>query len=182
MKREVLQCSSNSDVFVKEIHSQDELRQKLSEACVNADVKYRNWKKVADGEKLRWKEVEDEVTKERFVEIVVQDYENFSNHVLRVKNQYSELRKLRQNLPKKEVLVWMDFAENYSCSSVEEVQSAYWNAQMVSLHTMVVYFPESHTKTVQSYVGVSSLLSHNATASCLHNTQEISTLVKGRIP
>lgn len=56
----------------------------------------------------------------------------------------------------------MDFAENFTCSALEEVQSAYWNADMVTLHTSVIYFPSSHTKTHVSVVGVSETLSHNA--------------------
>lgn len=59
-------------------------------------------------------------------------------------------------------MAWMDFAENFTCSALEEVQSAYWNADMVTLHTSVIYFPSSHTKTHVSVVGVSKTLSHNA--------------------
>lgn len=59
----------------------------------------------------------------------------------------------------------MDFAENYTCASMEEVQSAYWNASMVSLHTMVAYFPGDRApRNLQSYVAVSDVISHNATA------------------
>lgn len=39
-----------------------------------------------------------------------------------------------------------------------------WNASMVSLHTMVAYFPDSIGKSLQSYVAVSDVLSHNATS------------------
>lgn len=48
---------------------------------------------------------------------------------------------------------------------MEEVQSAYWNTSMVSLHTMVAYFPEDRApRNLQSYVAVSDVISHNATA------------------
>lgn len=50
-------------------------------------------------------------------------------------------------------------------ASMEEVQSAYWNASMVSLHTMVAYFPGDRApRNLQSYVAVSDVISHNATA------------------
>jgi hypothetical protein len=39
----------------------------------------------------------------------------------------------RESLKNGEVFIWMDFAENFTCSAVEEVQSAYWNPQMVTL-------------------------------------------------
>jgi hypothetical protein len=67
---------------------------------------------------------------------------DFRDHVDRVQNQYSEMRKLRENLPENEIVLWMDFAENFLCTSVEAVQSSYWNQSMVSLHTMVAYFPQ----------------------------------------
>ena len=122
------------------------------------------WKKVPDGDKARGKEVEETVQKDEFIKIVVAEQEKFSGHVKRVHNQYTEMRKLRENLPDTDVLIWMHFAENFGCSSVEEVQSAYWKAQMVSLHTMVVYFPKIHDKPIQSYVAISESLSHNAAA------------------
>jgi hypothetical protein len=40
---------------------------------------------------------------------------DFRDHVDRVQNQYSEMRKLRENLPENEIVLWMDFAEK-ACS------------------------------------------------------------------
>jgi hypothetical protein len=36
---------------------------------------------------------------------------DFRDHVDRVQNHYSEMRKLRENLPENEIVLWMDFAE-----------------------------------------------------------------------
>jgi hypothetical protein len=59
----------------------------------------------------------------------------------------------------------MDFAENYSSVSLEEIQSAYWNATAISLHTMVVYSNSNSNSTrVQIYVAVSDVMSHNASS------------------
>jgi len=63
------------------------------------------------------------------------------------------------------MVVWMDFAENYSCVSLKEIQSAYWNATAISLHTMVVYSNSNGNSTrVQSHVAVSDVMSHNASS------------------
>jgi hypothetical protein len=56
------------------------------------------------------------------------------------RNQYKEIRNLKENLGRTEVVVQMDFAENYTCSNVSEIQSAYWNPVMVTLHPVVAYF------------------------------------------
>ncbi|KAK3104833.1 hypothetical protein FSP39_011252 [Pinctada imbricata] len=152
--------SQNPDVMVQQYPTEESLTDALQEGLTEK-VKFRKWKKLNDGEKYRWKEVEEEVKKEEFIDLMKKEVKVFREHVNRVKTQYCEIRKLREKLPEGEVLLWMDFAENYTCSSLEEVQSAYWNASMVSLHTMVVYFPNGDVKSV---VGVSDVLSHNATA------------------
>ena len=123
------------------------------------DIQYRHWKRVLDGDKLRMKEVDVSVSKAKFIDIFEKDLTEFREHVKRNTNQYTELRSLRENLPKDELLIWIDFAENFGCASIDEVQSAYWNSAIVSLHTMVVYHPD---KSIQSYVAVSEVLSHNA--------------------
>lgn len=106
-----------------------------------------------------------ENAKRCLVDHMLKDLETFRCHVQRVQTQYREIRRLEENLPQGEVLLWMDFAENYTCASLEEVQSAYWNTSMVSLHTMVAYFPGDRIqRSLQCYVAVSDVLSHNATA------------------
>jgi hypothetical protein len=142
-------CPKNPDDFVKHFSTNDAAVSQIESADVET-VKYKQWKRVQDGNKFRHKEVEEEVSKIQFMNIMESDLIKFRQHVFRVKHQYNELRRIRENLPENELLVWMDFAENFQCSSVEEVQSAYWNASLVSLHTMVVYFPEGNRKLVQS--------------------------------
>ena len=53
----------------------------------------------------------------------------------------------------------MDFAENYSCKSLE----AYWNQQSVTLHPIVVYTRKGDNKQLehQSFVVISDDLNHN---------------------
>lgn len=62
-----------------------------------------------------------------------------------------------------EIVIWMDFAENYGCTSVEKVHSAYWNATAITLHSMVVYSQSGTGTKSQSYVAVSDVMSQNAT-------------------
>ena len=102
--------------------------------------------------------------KAEFINDFLKEHNEFKKHVERVRNQYCEMRKLRENLAEGHIVVWMDFAENYICSSMDEVQSAYWNANMVTLHTQVVYFPASHNKNHMSVVGISEVMAHNATS------------------
>lgn len=78
--------------------------------------------------------------------------------------QYQEIKRLKENLPRNHLIVEMDFAENYSCKSVEEIQSAYWNQTGVTLHPVVAYYRSEEGKLQhKSFVVVSDELSHSST-------------------
>ncbi|KAL3842294.1 hypothetical protein ACJMK2_020324 [Sinanodonta woodiana] len=141
-----LNLPKSLDAFIKEQDTNEKLKE-LLETGLPDMVKYTQWKKVVEGQKSRWYNQTSE----------------FRNHVKRVQVHYQEMRNLQENLPENEVMLWMDFAENFVCTSVEAVQSSYWNRAMVSLHTMAVYFPKSQGQRLQSFVGVSDVLCHNAT-------------------
>ena len=163
MRKEGVRCSANPDVFVKEFQTDESLETVLQNDLPETEMKYKHWKKEHDGEKYRWKEREESIAKKDFIILVLKEVAEFRQHVHRVQNQYREVRRLRENLPQNEILVWMDFAENYTCSTVEEPQKAYWNKDSVSLHTMVAYFPDGNAKTIQSCVAISNIQTHNAT-------------------
>jgi DNA-binding transcriptional regulator GbsR (MarR family) len=168
-----LNVSKSPDTFIKEHDTNENLREAI-EPKLPDNVKFTSWKKVVENNKNRWKEVEDIVPRNKFLEIIDNQTTDFRDHVDRVQNQYSEMRKLRENLPENEIVLWMDFAENFLCTSVEAVQSSYWNQSMVSLLTMVAYFPQQLDQRLQSYVAVSDVLSHNATV--------VYTILKKLIP
>ncbi|CAC5379205.1 unnamed protein product [Mytilus coruscus] len=86
----------------------------------------------------------------------------FQQHVSRVRIQYKALTNLKENLPAGNAIVQMDFAENFSCCSADEVQSAYWNSSSVTLHPVVVYYKDGDDKMAHTnYVFVSDDLGHN---------------------
>jgi hypothetical protein len=57
----------------------------------------------------------------------------------------------------------MDFAENYSSKSLEEVQSAYFNQTSVTLHPVVVYHKGAEGDLLhRSFIIVSDEMAHKA--------------------
>ena len=58
----------------------------------------------------------------------------------------------------------MDFSENYTCTSMDEVQSAYWCQSMVTIHPVVVYYKENEKLMHKSFAFISDELSHTASA------------------
>ncbi|XP_063966655.1 uncharacterized protein LOC135156857 [Lytechinus pictus] len=176
LRRNGIKCTLNPDNFISQNQSDEGMIENIDAQLPTsiATMIFKEWKRVCDKGKFRWKEVQTEVTRREFLNLLRASLPDFRAHVGRIAKQYKELRKLRENLKEGEVLVWMDFAENYTCSAMEEVQSAYWNAQSVSLHTMVTYFPQKKNKECQSYVGVSQNTSHNA--------KTVFTILKAFIP
>ena len=81
-----------------------------------------------------------DMEKQKFGELFRKEVESFRGHAKRVQIKYEQLKMLKENLADDEAIVQMDFAENYTCQSLEEVQSAYWNASMVTLHPAVAYY------------------------------------------
>lgn len=71
--------------------------------------------------------------------------------------------KLKLDSYKNHVCVKMDFAENYGINEMQDIQSAYWNPEMVTLHPTVIYYNDG-TESVshKSIVAVSEVLHHNA--------------------
>ena len=62
------------------------------------------------------------------------------------------------------VCVQMDFAENCNIKEIEEVQSVYFHAEMVTLHPVFIFYTsKDEVCTNKSFVVLSVILEHNAT-------------------
>lgn len=102
---------------------------------------YSTWKKVDVGDgKKRMKIIETSKVKSDFTAMIVSDCKVTRNHIDMVKNQYAEIQNLKESLSEKEIVVQMDFSENYTCSNISKTQGAYWNPTMVTLHPVVLYY------------------------------------------
>ena len=111
-------------------------------------VLYKTWRRApvdSSGESLKMKVIEESLPKAEFVTVFQKEVQEFCDHVERVRTQYKELRQLKENLPEHEIILQMDFAENFSCRSLDEVQTAYWNQTSVTLHPVVAYYRERGT-------------------------------------
>lgn len=80
----------------------------------------------------------------------------------RVKTQYAAVNKLKENLPPGHLIIQMDFVENFICSSIDEVQSAYLNSTAVNLHPIVAYLKDHNGNLIhKNFIFVSDDLGHN---------------------
>ncbi|PFX27318.1 Sentrin-specific protease 1 [Stylophora pistillata] len=100
---------------------------------------------------------------------------------MRKQSSYFEERK--SNLQLGEAIVQVDFAENYSCKHQDEVQSAHWNQQQITLFTVAVWtINEAKDVTCESHVIVSDDLEHEKTSVLVFMSTVLETLVKQKHP
>lgn len=93
---------------------------------------------------------------------------------------YSRHKELAKTENSNECVLQMDFAENYTISFQDEIQSAHWGQHQVSLYTVMIW----HRQTVISYVIVSDCREHEKrsvvtyTAAAMDKITEIKTVSK----
>lgn len=95
----------------------------------------------------------------------------FLNHEGTNMHQFNEIQNLKENLKENDVLIHMDFSENYNLKYAEEVQSFHFGGsrKQITLHTVVVYTKcENGTPKVESFCTLSESLLHNVFAIWTH--------------
>jgi hypothetical protein len=87
-------------------------------------------------------------------------------HLGYIKHQYTSIKQLKKELGPTDLLLHVDFAENYMCKYSREIQSVHFggNRSQITIHTGVLY---THSKT-EAFATVSEDLQHNPTAIFMH--------------
>ena len=157
--------TNNPDTLIRQI-TDDEIIRKINE-CDTENIRYSEWKRKEvehKGRVSKQMQIESvEKSKTEFVEMFRQDLINFRKHTERVKCQYEQIKLLNESLPENHVMCQKDFAENYSCSHADEVQSAYFDKGSVTLHPVVSYYKDAdHNLQHTSRVYISDTPSHTS--------------------
>ena len=83
-------------------------------------------------------------TVEEFIAKIVDDvYEVWTRHFI-AKAQANHLKVAKENLSENELIILLDFAENYSFVVQDAVQRFYWENSQTTLHPSVAYFRSSN--------------------------------------
>ncbi|VEN35312.1 unnamed protein product [Callosobruchus maculatus] len=131
------------------------------------------------------KEVVESTVRELVIKFV-NDLPKYMTHLLNRIHQYNTIDKLKKKLKDSEVLIHMDFSENYNCKYGREIQSAHFGASkpQISLHTVVVYVSTSINGDPPrniNFCTISENLRHDPSAICGHLTP-ILREIKSQIP
>lgn len=135
---------------------------------VNTPVSYMKWSKVSEniGGKLisKLKKLQASGRRWELYHELVQQLVKYPIHIHNAICQLSSYKKCKATLESDEVVVVMDFAENYVCRQFAEAQSAYYSRNAVTIHPMVVIFGTDSQIKRDSVVIVSNDLKHDASA------------------
>ncbi|XP_063237276.1 uncharacterized protein LOC134539299 [Bacillus rossius redtenbacheri] len=98
--------------------------------------------------------------------------DKFMVHVCNVKHQQATIAAIKRNLTSEDVLIHIDFSENYTCKYSSEIQSVHFGGSkpQITLHTVVVYYncPESSLMKSKCYCTLFRSLRHDPSAICAH--------------
>lgn len=167
MYRECVKCQ---DKVIEHNLTQDEL---------NENVAYFQWSRKTENRSIKGKDKLVTSTYKAVLNTSVTGLYSefklkivpFMKHVYNMRHQYRSLKSKKDHLQQNEIVVQIDFSENYVCKFGEEAQSMHFGASKVqiSLHTGVKYVVDSNGNTiVESFTTVSSCLDHGAHAIWAH--------------
>jgi len=101
---------------------------------------------------------------EEFLESFCEKLEILCPHSFIAKQQASFYSMCKSNLKPGEVLVTVDFSENYSFVLQDAAQGFHWNNAQATIHPFVAYYMESQVVHHLSYVIISDCLHHDTLA------------------
>ena len=129
----------------------DQIRELTTGLSGEETIKYREWTLVPytikgkSGETIEKKQWSLEVKQtifSDFLDIFIHSLNCFRGHVFRANHQYAQLRQLKKTLPENEMILWLDFAENYAIKYEDEIMSYHWTQRQITVHPVVAYIPE----------------------------------------
>lgn len=90
----------------------------------------------------------------------------YMNHVARIRHQYAAIKRLKGRLLADDLLIHVDWSENYACKWTNEIQSCHFagNRSHITLHTGVLY----EGQKTQAFCTASMNLHHDAVAIYTH--------------
>lgn len=93
-------------------------------------------------------------------------------HIANINHKYKILDTIKKELKSDEILIHLDFSENYECKYTEEIQSVHFggSSPKVTLHTLILYYcdPLSGEHLHKSFVTFSDYNQHNPIAIAAH--------------
>ncbi|XP_062571004.1 uncharacterized protein LOC134233020 [Saccostrea cucullata] len=144
----------------------------LMREATNKKVKYIKWErmtKVRNGKTVT--QIIPKTHEKSATEVVLdlaKELEKLAVHLFVAAWQQNQFSQLLKRVPSNWVVLNMDFSENYACLNQNEVQSAHWGHNNVTIHPTVAYYrcPKENCNDViqEALIFVSDDLQHDSHA------------------
>ena len=105
---------------------------------------------------------------EDFVEIFCEKLELLCSHSFIACEQASFYSRWKENMQPGEILVTVDFSENYAFILQDAAQGFHWNNSQATLHPFIAYYIDSGDLCHLSYIIISDCLHHDTNAVYLY--------------
>ncbi|XP_076820954.1 uncharacterized protein LOC143466202 [Clavelina lepadiformis] len=96
-----------------------------------------------------------------WIQEIVRVLDDLTKHSFIAKCQSRYLNSRKSSVTDDTCVILLDFAENYTFTIQDEVQSYHWNQQQCTIHPAVVYYMQDHILMQQSFCFVSDDLTHD---------------------
>lgn len=144
----------------------------------NDEIEYFRWVKkeekvmVKGKEKITQKVVKEKVktTKKGLLLKFTAECPKFMQHLVNISHQYLFIQDLKKNLKPGELLLHVDFSENYVCKYFREIQSVFYGSskKQLTLHTGVLYYKKGSETEQECFCTLSECRRHDAPAIMAH--------------
>ena len=120
-----------------------------------------------DGSKKKIKScVAKTTTFSEFLTDLEKEINDYPSHKFRASWQQSQMSECLKTLDKSQLMMIMDFSENYKCSFQNEIQSAYFEQNLVTIHPCMCYYKKTLNDEEYLYkhsvIGISNDLKHDS--------------------
>lgn len=116
-----------------------------------------------------------------FIDSLIESLEKLVQHDYIAKTQSKYYQELKNNLREGELLVTLDFSENYAVVIQDAVQGFYWNNTNIAILPSVVYYKENGSLKNLSFLGVLENTIHDTISVYMFQNRLIE-LIKLKIP
>ena len=131
------------------VHAISEHYKEVAKICreQQKEINWYNWEYVDVSKGEAKKRIMSCVSKSTSVDHFLTEYENtmsvYSSHIFRANWQHEQMNVCQENLKEGQVMMVMDFSENYKCGFQNEPSSAYFEQNMVTIHPIMCYMREN---------------------------------------
>lgn len=120
------------------------------------EICFKQWVTVDRAELITQIKPTDE-----FLELLVENLSALKTHHFIAKIQSQYLKEVKERLTSKECVVLADFAENYTFTVQDEIQSYHWNNQQATIHPFVYYYKNDEKICCRNLCIISNHLVHD---------------------